>query len=117
MWGVGRGVRGFIRCLARCGKGKGKLRRVKVGCLRAQEKQASGELRYKKVADATKPSDALTKYLNGDRHEELIKTMNHSRRDGRAKVGVAIGALHVAGTGSPSIGGSVGEGECKGTLR
>ena len=78
------------------GKGNGKLRHVKVGCLWIQEKQASGELHYKRVPWTMNPSDAMTKHLSGNRLEELMKMMSHLSRTGRASVGLAVHALAVA---------------------
>ena len=77
-------------------KGNGKLRHVKVGCLWIKEKQASGELQYKKVPGILNPSDAMTKHLSGNRLEELMKMMSHLSRTGRANVGLVMHALVVA---------------------
>ncbi len=76
-------------------KGHGKLRHMKVGCLWIQEKQASGDPPYKKVPGITNLSDAMTKYLDGNRLEELIKAMSHVSRAGRATVGIAVHVLVV----------------------
>ncbi len=53
-------------------RGNGKLRHVRVGDLRIQEKVEDGELQMQKVWGEEKPADAMTKNVGGEKLRNLV---------------------------------------------
>ena len=72
-------------------KGCGKLRHVRVGNLWVQEKEETGELKYKKVNGLENPADLGTKYLNEKKMEKYMEEVGQRTMDGRAR-----GSLRIA---------------------
>ena len=66
-------------------KGNGKLRHVKVGMLRIQEKVDEEELRFKKIPGEENPADLMTKLHAAPTLEEHCRRMGLTRTSGRAE--------------------------------
>ena len=64
----------------------GKLRHIRVGQLWVQEKEASGELGYRKVPGERNPADLGTKYLSERRMGELMLAVGQVWLGGPARV-------------------------------
>ncbi len=73
-----------------------------MGSLWIQEKQENGEFRFKKSGRTENPAGAMTKYLNGNKLSELVKTLSHNACDGRAQEGLPLRALGHPGACGPS---------------
>ena len=66
-------------------RGAGKLRHVRVGQLWVQEKQETGELRYRKVKGTENPADLATKPLTLDSAQRYMNMIGQECREGRAE--------------------------------
>ena len=74
-------------------KGCGKQRHVRVGDLWVQEKEESGEIKYKKVKGEENPADAGTKYIPEQRMRTLMKDVGQVSVKGRSKESLRIGRM------------------------
>ena len=70
--------------------GAGKLRHVRVGQLWVQEKNESGELRYRKVKGKENPADAMTKALAKQDMAKHMRKISQEQREGRAPKGLEV---------------------------
>ena len=71
-------------------KGCGKMRHVRVGMLWVQDKQATGELNFKKVHGLENPGDLTTKYLSQKVIDKLTQKLNQNFVGGRAESGLRV---------------------------
>ena len=71
-------------------RGLGKLRHVRVGNLRIQEKEETGELRYNKVKGLANPADMGTKQLNEKKVCQYMKDIGLVEKGGRAQESLKI---------------------------
>ena len=66
------------------------MRHVTVGMMRVQQKQDTGELKFKKVDGEQNPGDLMTKYLSQKVVDKLMKVINMEFKEGRADSGLKV---------------------------
>ena len=71
-------------------KGCGKLRHVRVGDLWVQEKEETGELKYRKVGGKANPADIGTKHLPERKIKEYMEEVGQRQIEGRAEGSLTI---------------------------
>ena len=71
-------------------RGCGKLRHVRVGDLWIQEKQESGDLKFRKVEGEANPADAGTKYLPEEKSRRHMTFVGQRVVEGRAKTSLRV---------------------------
>ena len=71
-------------------KGSGKLRHINIRMLWIQEKERKDEVELRKVKGVMNPADLMTKYLAGNRGEDLARRLGQRRREGRAEAALEV---------------------------
>ena len=71
-------------------KGAGKLRHVRVGLFRVQDKSESGEACYRKVRGTDNPADAMTKPVAGPQMERYRAMVRQQAPASRASKGLQL---------------------------
>ena len=71
-------------------RGCGKMRHVKVGMVRIQEKQEEGELDFRKVGGLENPADLMTKHVGAKIIDKMMSAMAQVFENGRAETGLTV---------------------------